>query len=60
MGLVDKIVFYIAPILAGSDALSAVESLDVEWVHDGIRLRDMVAEPCGPDIRIEAYVEGHG
>ena len=56
-GLVDKVVLFVAPVLAGGDALSAVDSLGVEWVSEGVRLRDLKAEPCGGDLRIEAYVE---
>jgi len=56
-GVVDKVMFFIAPkIIGGRDAVSAVEGSGIEDMADAILLRDMTATPVGHDILIEAYV----
>ena len=58
-GLIDRVVLFVAPVIAGAGGVPLSESLGARRVWDGVRLTDLRAEPCGPDLRIEAYVEGH-
>lgn len=58
-GLIDRVVLFVAPVVAGAGGVPLAESLGVPQVWDGVRLADLRAEPCGPDLRIDAYVEGH-
>ena len=56
-GLVDKVMFFIAPkIIGGHDAISAVEGVGAEGMSDAIALEGMTARPIGRDLLIEAYV----
>lgn len=57
-GLVDKIMFFVAPkILGGREAVPAVGGRGAPTVADAVRLKDMTATPVGEDILIEAYVD---
>lgn len=57
-GLADKVMFFIAPKIAGGrDALSAVEGQGAEFMRDAIPLEDMSAQSVGEDILIQAYVK---
>lgn len=57
-GLVDKVMFFIAPkIIGGREAVGAVQGAGAETLADAVRLRDMRATPVGHDILIEAYVD---
>ncbi len=57
-GVVDKVMFFIAPkIIGGREAVSAVEGAGAERMKDVLTLRDMTATPVGGDILIEAYVD---
>lgn len=57
-GIVDKIMFFIAPkIVGGREAVTAVEGRGVEFMAEAIRLRDMKVTPIGADLLIEAYVD---
>jgi diaminohydroxyphosphoribosylaminopyrimidine deaminase/5-amino-6-(5-phosphoribosylamino)uracil reductase len=56
-GVVDKVMFFIAPkIIGGADAVSAVEGQGVASLSDAVQLKDMKAHKVGCDILIEAYV----
>jgi diaminohydroxyphosphoribosylaminopyrimidine deaminase/5-amino-6-(5-phosphoribosylamino)uracil reductase len=56
-GVVDKVMFFIAPkIIGGRDAVPAVGGAGVSSMAEAIGLRDMKATPFGEDILIEAYV----
>ncbi len=56
-GVVDKILFFIAPkIIGGRDAITAVEGEGAEKMCDAVLLERMRAIPVGEDILIEAYV----
>ena len=60
-GLADKVMFFIAPKIAGGrDAVTAVEGQGVEFMRDAIPLERMSAQPVGEDILIEAYVKDTG
>ena len=60
-GLVDKVMFFIAPKIAGGrDAVTAVEGKGAEFMRDAIPLERMSAHPMGHDILIEAYVKDAG
>lgn len=60
-GLVDKVMFFIAPKIAGGrDAVSAVEGQGVEFMRDAIPLERMSAQPVGDDMLIQAYVKDAG
>jgi diaminohydroxyphosphoribosylaminopyrimidine deaminase / 5-amino-6-(5-phosphoribosylamino)uracil reductase len=57
-GLVDKVMFFIAPkIIGGREAVSAVQGAGAETLAEAVRLRDLHATPVGRDLLVEAYVE---
>ncbi|MFH1201323.1 MAG: bifunctional diaminohydroxyphosphoribosylaminopyrimidine deaminase/5-amino-6-(5-phosphoribosylamino)uracil reductase RibD [Candidatus Omnitrophota bacterium] len=57
-GLVDKVMFFIAPkIIGGKDALSSVEGRGARWVKDAIGLKDLNIKKIGEDFLVEAYVK---
>ena len=56
--LVDKVMFFIAPKIAGgAEAVTPVEGKGVEFMHDAIHLSDMKVSPVGEDWLVEAYVD---
>jgi diaminohydroxyphosphoribosylaminopyrimidine deaminase / 5-amino-6-(5-phosphoribosylamino)uracil reductase len=55
-GLVDKVSFFIAPlIIGGCDASPAVGGTGAEKISDAVRLRDVEIEQHGPDVEITGY-----
>ncbi|MBM3288658.1 MAG: riboflavin biosynthesis protein RibD, partial [Candidatus Hydrogenedentes bacterium] len=57
-GIVDKVLFFIAPkIIGGRDAITAVEGDGAARMADAIALERMTARAIGEDILIEAYVK---
>lgn len=57
-GVVDKVVFYTAPLLIGGrTAPSPVSGEGVPDLASAVRLKEMRAEPLGCDLRITAYVD---
>jgi diaminohydroxyphosphoribosylaminopyrimidine deaminase / 5-amino-6-(5-phosphoribosylamino)uracil reductase len=59
-GVVDKILFFIAPkIIGGAEAVTPVEGRGAAGLDEAIRLERMRSFPLGEDILIEAYVHGH-
>jgi len=58
MGLVDKVLFFIAPkIIGGRDSITPVEGNGVRKVDDAILLREIKLKRFGEDILVEAYVQ---
>ncbi|MEV7971846.1 bifunctional diaminohydroxyphosphoribosylaminopyrimidine deaminase/5-amino-6-(5-phosphoribosylamino)uracil reductase RibD [Cellulomonas sp. NPDC089187] len=55
-GMVDRVLAYIAPVLLG-DGRSAVQSLGIGTLADGIRLRTEQVQMRGPDVLLSARVE---
>ncbi|MFM8364963.1 MAG: bifunctional diaminohydroxyphosphoribosylaminopyrimidine deaminase/5-amino-6-(5-phosphoribosylamino)uracil reductase RibD [Verrucomicrobiota bacterium] len=53
--LVDRVVFYIAPILMGGP-IPALGGSGVASNEEGLRLRDPVYKKIGPDLRIEGEI----
>lgn len=53
--LVDRVVFYIAPILMGGP-VPALGGSGVASNEEGLRLRDPVYKKIGPDLRIEGEI----
>lgn len=58
-GLVDRVVFYLAPLLLGS-GLAAVSGRGVEKLSDALRLSHLRVEHIGDDLRIEGECNVHG
>lgn len=57
-GVVDKVLFFIAPkIVGGRDAITAVEGDGAARMSDAILLERMSVRPVGNDLLIEAYVK---
>lgn len=57
-GIVDKVMFFVAPkIVGGREAVTVVEGDGVERMDDAILLERMTARPVGEDLLIEAYVK---
>jgi diaminohydroxyphosphoribosylaminopyrimidine deaminase/5-amino-6-(5-phosphoribosylamino)uracil reductase len=55
-GLVNKVTFFVAPIIIGSqDALSAVGGPGVEKISESIRLTKVQVRQHGPDVEITGY-----
>ncbi len=57
-GVVDKVIFYIAPrLLCGSDAQSITGGKAIGSLTDAVRLYDLKCTPVGDDFRIEGYLK---
>jgi len=57
MGLVDKVLFFIAPkIVGGEDAITPVEGEGIDRIGKAIKLRDTKIKRFGEDILFEGYV----
>ncbi|MGW9368431.1 bifunctional diaminohydroxyphosphoribosylaminopyrimidine deaminase/5-amino-6-(5-phosphoribosylamino)uracil reductase RibD [Streptomyces xanthophaeus] len=52
-GLTDRVVAYIAPLLLGSEGMSATGELGVGSIDEGQRLRITAVERIGSDLRVE-------
>jgi diaminohydroxyphosphoribosylaminopyrimidine deaminase/5-amino-6-(5-phosphoribosylamino)uracil reductase len=58
-GLVDKVTFFIAPlVIGGRDAPAAVGGAGVEKLADAMRLRDVEITRRGEDVEITGYPKG--
>ena len=58
-GIVDKLVFFIAPLLIGGrEAPAVIGGRGVGPLADALRLRDVRWETVGDDIMVEGYVRG--
>jgi diaminohydroxyphosphoribosylaminopyrimidine deaminase / 5-amino-6-(5-phosphoribosylamino)uracil reductase len=56
-GIVDKVMFFIAPkIIGGREAVTAVEGDGAQAMKDAVMLDRMTARPVGEDVLVEAYV----
>ena len=56
-GLVDKVLFFIAPkIIGGSSAVTAVEGAGAAKVKDAIKIESISVERAGEDILLSGYV----
>jgi diaminohydroxyphosphoribosylaminopyrimidine deaminase/5-amino-6-(5-phosphoribosylamino)uracil reductase len=53
--LVDKVLLFVAPKIIGGDGISVVGPCGVETMEQVINLRDMVSQPLGNDVLLEAY-----
>jgi diaminohydroxyphosphoribosylaminopyrimidine deaminase/5-amino-6-(5-phosphoribosylamino)uracil reductase len=53
---VDRVVWYVAPLVLGGDARAAVAALGVAAVGDGIRLQRVTATMLGPDVVVSGTV----
>ena len=57
-GLVDKVSFFIAPlIIGGCDAPPAIGGTGPATIADALRLHDVVFQQHGPDIEITGYIK---
>lgn len=55
-GLVDKIMFFIAPkIIGGRGAKTSVEGDGISSMSDAIKLKDMTVKKIGDDLLVEGY-----
>ena len=57
-GLVDKVTFFVAPLLIGGrDAVASIGGIGAETMADAWRLGDVEVERLGPDTAITGYPE---
>lgn len=57
MGLVDKVIFFIAPkIVGGENAITPVEGEGIDRIGEAIKLKDTKIKRFGEDILFEGYV----
>jgi len=57
MGLVDKVLFFIAPkIIGGKNSITPVEGEGVNKIGEAIKLRDIKVKRFGDDILFEGYI----
>ncbi|MFB0528172.1 MAG: bifunctional diaminohydroxyphosphoribosylaminopyrimidine deaminase/5-amino-6-(5-phosphoribosylamino)uracil reductase RibD [bacterium] len=57
MGLVDKVLFFIAPkIVGGEDAITPVEGKGINRIGEAVKLKDTKIKKFGDDILFEGYV----
>lgn len=60
-GVVDKVIFYIAPkLLCGDDARSAVAGRSIPTLDDALLIDDIQIRKRGGDLRIEGYLKKRG
>ncbi len=52
--IVDRLIFFVAPLIIGADGVPAVRGLGVEDLSDAVRLEDVRIRRFGPDIMVEA------
>ena len=58
-GIVDKVAFFVAPLLIGGTAASgAVGGPGIEKLADAVSLREVRVTPLGRDLLVEGYVQG--
>lgn len=56
-GIVDKAMFYVAPVLfGGKEAKTAVEGKGFHGLSDGVELKNIYAEQIGNDLLIQGYI----
>jgi diaminohydroxyphosphoribosylaminopyrimidine deaminase/5-amino-6-(5-phosphoribosylamino)uracil reductase len=61
LGLVDKVIAFIAPIIiGGAEAKTAVAGRGVDKVADSFRLERVKVEKLGDDLMVSGYVVGKG
>ena len=56
-GLVDKVSFFVAPVIIGGDAKSAVGGTGAPTVGEALRLRDIDITRHGDDVEITGYLK---
>ena len=60
-GVVDRIAFFLAPMLIGGDGRGMLGGLAVERLAESVRLSDIRYSKVGRDLLVEATVGGdHG
>jgi diaminohydroxyphosphoribosylaminopyrimidine deaminase/5-amino-6-(5-phosphoribosylamino)uracil reductase len=60
-GVVNKVIYYLAPILiGGQQAPGAIGGEGVQRLDDAFRLRDVRTSQLGHDLLVEAYIDGGG
>ncbi len=58
-GIVDKVAFFVAPLLiGGTTAPGAVGGPGIEKLADAVPLREVRITPLGRDLLVEGYVQG--
>ena len=55
-GLVDRIVWFVAPSFLGADGIPAIASLGIDRAASALRLDDVDVERLGPDVVVTASV----
>jgi diaminohydroxyphosphoribosylaminopyrimidine deaminase / 5-amino-6-(5-phosphoribosylamino)uracil reductase len=53
---VDKVVFFVAPLIIGGDGMSAIAGFGVQKLADAHRLHDVHIEQLNDDVMISGYV----
>lgn len=56
-GLVNKVSFFVAPIILGGDALGAVVGVGAQTVEEAVKLRDVEIARHGRDVEITGYTK---
>ncbi|MBI5598970.1 MAG: bifunctional diaminohydroxyphosphoribosylaminopyrimidine deaminase/5-amino-6-(5-phosphoribosylamino)uracil reductase RibD [Deltaproteobacteria bacterium] len=55
-GVVDKVVFMIAPKIIGGDGVPSIGALGIKGIKKAFKIRDMKTKRVGEDIMVEGYV----
>jgi diaminohydroxyphosphoribosylaminopyrimidine deaminase/5-amino-6-(5-phosphoribosylamino)uracil reductase len=56
-GLVDKVSFFVAPLILGGDAMGAVVGVGAATVEDALKLQDVEIARHGRDVEITGYIK---
>jgi len=54
--VVDKILFFFAPMILGGDGRVMIDALGVKRIRQAIRIQDMQVRKSGPDTLVSGYV----
>ena len=55
-GLIDKMVFFVAPKIIGGDGISVFGPCGVDTMEQALSLRDLTSRRVGGDVMLEAYL----
>lgn len=56
-GVVDKVVFFVAPMIIGGDGVPSIGDLGIKGIKKALKIRGVRTKRVGGDIMVEGYVD---